>query len=681
MEGLALIKVWAAAGDEKPFVVTIRCPEPDATFGTVHAAIAHHYAAAHPDRPPLRFWPGGAFVATNFAREPVFHADQKVPSSPSPCLRVSLCARTRTYRRLGRADVWPFVVFRCLFYVRGSSTRKVGDVFAHCGCYNEIHVLDIQSLAAAQQEIPAPAVVPAPPRPPASRPQAPRTTIRCTNDGRWLSAKDIVCDALSLWGIHSALPQNTVRRMKDNHPDMFVKRALAGGGAHAPVIGTDEVALFCERCAASMAPLYAEAMRAYPQSTRCTESMAHVIERRARYASSPETPPPVRIRVRGSAKAMARASAAPAPASPRSSSASSSLMSMPPSMPEPGPPAGMSVALTSRVAVAVSSSSSSSSSNPPSPSASSSDSDGLLPEDGWSGGGDGCAAPLGSIPSRADHGDSHHRRDDVADKEPLARPSVCLRRSCPDNRRHAADGGVTDDEEDNDEITVQRPTKRRRTSKDAATAEQTHDAGVAARLMSRCANAAGAAARTADHTAGSLCVWKWCRDRRWRLVTEVRCTPDGEGAPWEVVRESTVADGTVCAPARGPVAEASTWVDARDLEALVRQALASPCDLVATDNNSRRLPSLGTFYADDGGRHDDAPLPGAAEGVDALGAVASALDGWLASACRRWVRAPEDRREGLVLFRRAVAFGVLVADTPYELYWTCLVEDMQNALA
>ncbi|BCU03234.1 putative atrophin-1 incomplete domain containing protein [Pandoravirus japonicus] len=81
MEGIALVTVWTADVDEKPLAVTVPCQDGGAIFGTLQALIAHAYASAHPDRPALRFWPDGSYVATNAAREPLFHADQKVPLS------------------------------------------------------------------------------------------------------------------------------------------------------------------------------------------------------------------------------------------------------------------------------------------------------------------------------------------------------------------------------------------------------------------------------------------------------------------------------------------------------------------------------------------------------------------------------------------------------------------------
>lgn len=76
-----MVTVWTADVDEKPLAVTVPCHDGGAIFGTLQALIAHAYASAHPDRPALRFWPEGSYVATNAAREPLFHADQKVPLS------------------------------------------------------------------------------------------------------------------------------------------------------------------------------------------------------------------------------------------------------------------------------------------------------------------------------------------------------------------------------------------------------------------------------------------------------------------------------------------------------------------------------------------------------------------------------------------------------------------------
>ena len=76
-----MVTVWTANVDEKPLAVTVPCQDGAAIFGTLQALIAHAYASAHPDRPALRFWPEGSYVATNAAREPLFHADQKVPLS------------------------------------------------------------------------------------------------------------------------------------------------------------------------------------------------------------------------------------------------------------------------------------------------------------------------------------------------------------------------------------------------------------------------------------------------------------------------------------------------------------------------------------------------------------------------------------------------------------------------
>nr|UMO79170.1 Atrophin-1 incomplete domain containing protein [Pandoravirus belohorizontensis] len=573
---------------------------------------------------------------------------------------------------------------------KNQTKKKVDEVLAHCGRYNVIHVLDIQTLAASrnggQEDADAPACGPVPIQSTpiattvattatvasSARAHVPRTTIRCTNDGCWLSAKDIVCDALSLWGVHSALPQNTVRRMKDTYPDMFVKRALAGGGAHAPVIDTDNVALFCERCAAAMASAYGEAMRAYARSTRCADSIAHVIERRARHALSSDNPP--RVRVRG-------ASAKHPQRSPDRSRATL-------------PPAAVAVAPCLSLSLASTASALGASSAPvresvrettatdgASPSALlSSDSEGdLLPEDGWSNNDDDGCGPFQESPttsstlSRPGAPRSATAAPLPGQSEPS--PQKGRRRSRPSGAgepHHASDEGTT----------VGRPAKRRRTASDGrpTTLEETprtaieraHDAAVVARVMRQCARG------DATDGARSLCVWRWSADRRWRLVAEVRCASAAASAPWEVIREAPAMSGGHEANA---LTSTPAWIDARDLEALIHRALESPRDLVVL-GDSRRMPSLDAFYADDGGRHEDTASPGAAEAPAAeRDTVASALDAWLATACRRWARAPHNRSEGLDLFRRAVAFGVRAAGTPCGPRWECLVEDVQNALA
>lgn len=96
MEGVALVTVWTADVDEKPLAITIPCRDADAAFSTMQALIVQAYASAHPDRPALRFYPDGSYVATDAARELVFHADQKVsaPSSePPPLQNLVRCAR------------------------------------------------------------------------------------------------------------------------------------------------------------------------------------------------------------------------------------------------------------------------------------------------------------------------------------------------------------------------------------------------------------------------------------------------------------------------------------------------------------------------------------------------------------------------------------------------------------
>lgn len=564
-------------------------------------------------------------------------------------------------------------------------------MLAHCGRYNVIHVLDIQTLAAsrngAQEDASAPACGPVPAPPTAStapaavasstRAHVPRTTIRCTNDGCWLSAKDIVCDALSLWGVHSALPQNTVRRMKDTYPDMFVKRALAGGGAHAPVIDTDDVALFCERCAAGMAPAYGEAMRAYARSTRCADSIAHVVERRARHALSSDNPPRVRVRVRGgSAKHPPQSPARSRATSPSASLSRAACLSLPSlstasALGASSAPVGESVRETAAT----------DGTSPSAPLSSDSEED-LLPEDGWSNNNDdddGCGSCQESLTTSTTLSRPGAPRSTTATLQypPESSPQKGRRRSRP--------SGAGEPHRANDEgAAVGRPAKRRRTTSDGRSTaleetptlaiERAHDAALVARVMRRCARG-----NTADG-ARSLCVWRWGADRRWRLVAEVRCAPAGPGAPWEVIHEAPVVSGGHEANA---LASTPAWIDARDLETLIHRALESPCDLVVL-GDSRQMPSLDAFYADDGGRHEDVAPPGAMEAPTAAAerdTVASALDAWLATACRRWARAPHDRSEGLGLFRRAVAFGVRAAGTPCGPHWECLVEDVQNALA
>lgn len=566
-------------------------------------------------------------------------------------------------------------------------------MLAHCGRYNVIHVLDIQTLAASrnggQEDTGAPACAPVAIQPTpttamataaasSARAHVPRTTIRCTNDGCWLSAKDIVCDALSLWGVHSALPQNTVRRMKDTYPDMFVKRALAGGGAHAPVIDTDSVALFCERCAASMAPAYGEAMRAYARSTRCADSIAHVIERRARHALSSDNPPRVRVRG-GSARHPQRSptrSRTTSPSATLSEAPYLSLTSTSAASTAGAPPAA--IAKSVRETAATDSAS-------PSARLSSDSEEDLLPEDGWSnnnndddGRGPSQGSPMAS--SALSRPGAPRPTTAALPDQPESSPQKGRRRSRPSSagEPHRASDGES-------ATTVGRAAKRRRTASDGrptaaieesptVAIERAHDAAVVARVMRQCARG--------DATDGtrSLCVWRWGAGRRWRLVAEVRCASATASAPWEVIREAPAMSGGHEANA---LASTPAWIDARDLETLIHSALESPCDLVVL-GDSRRMPSLDAFYADDGGRHEDVAPPGATEAPAAAAerdTVASALDAWLATACRRWARAPHDRSEGLDLFRRAVAFGVRAVGTPCGPHWECLVEDVQNALA
>ncbi|AVK76734.1 hypothetical protein pmac_cds_46 [Pandoravirus macleodensis] len=602
-----VVKVWASdAADEKPLPLSIwhrEDPSGDgALFGTIQARVARAYAAGRPGAAPLRFYPAGAHVATNAARGPVFHAED-----------------------------------------------KINDVLAQCAVDdgNEIHVLDIHRLAAAHVET-APAqfvpLLPAPPSssslsssssrrdvprphdtpPSASRSQPARTTIRCTADGCWVSAKDIVCDALSLWGVHSALPQNTVRRMKEQHPSMFVKRALSGGGAHAPVIDTDSIDLFCERCAAAVAPAHAGAMRAYPKSDRRARSVAHVLARRSQCAGASSVdarPAPLSL-------------VAPCLAAVSPPTASRSTL------------AGLSVSGCASPSV-------------------SNDSDSLSPEDGWStdnndNDDDGDGRTLVSLPAELHrrHGSSS---SNVRTSEPAcmvnadAGSSQRIRR-----RRHhqeldtVPNGRVASTDDDRaGEGEQGRRHKRRRISVDPRD-QGVRDRSMASKLMARCTTKTEA-----------LSVWKWGRDCRWRLAIEMRCVPEGAGSPWEVLYDAE-------APHRD--GQAHAWIDAVDAENIVCESMASPCALVAVGHR-RHLPTIEAFYTDDGGRRDGR------SGADSPVDIASVLDGRLASACRRWARAPEDRREGLGLFRRAVAFGALVADGPYALRWERLVKDMENALA
>lgn len=597
-----VVKVWASdAADEKPLPLSIWHKEDPsgggALFGTIQARVARAYAMGRPGTAPLRFYPAGAHVATNAAHGLVFHAED-----------------------------------------------GVADVLAQCavgGGTNEIHVLDIQRLAAAHVEA-APAqfvpLLPAPPSsssssrreatrahdtpPSASRSQPARTTIRCTADGCWVSAKDIVCDALSLWGVHSALPQNTVRRMKEQHPSMFVKRALSGGGAHAPVIDTDSIDLFCERCAAAVAPAHAGAMRAYPKSDRRARSVAHVLARRSQYAG----------------------------ASSGGDAHSAHL-----------PPTASSLAVVSSPMAPRSAPASLSASGCASPSVSN-DSDSLSPEDGWSTDNNDdddrtSASRPGELRSR--------RRSSSNGNVRTSEPARAVDRNAGDQharrrRRHQEPdtapngrGMATDDDRAGEEEQGRRH-KRRRISVDHGD-RSAHDQSMASKLMARCT--------TKTET---LSVWKWGRDRRWRLAVEMRCVPEGAGSPWEILYDDDEAAH------RG--GQAHTWIDAADAENLICESMTSPCALVAVGHR-RHLPTIEAFYADDGGRRDGR------SGADGPVDIASVLDGRLASACRRWARAPEDRREGLGLFRRAVAFGALVADGPYASRWERLVKDMENALA
>ena len=482
-----------------------------------------------------------------------------------------------------------------------------------------------------------------------------RKAVRHTADGRWLSAKDIVYDALSLWGTNSVLPARTTRLVMDRYPGMFERRAVTGGGPHAPVVTVDNIGVFCERLADAVPPSFVAPAVEYPQSDRCADVVARLdmVARAAAVESSQLAATSDLSDLDGDSsgrddgdetgdeRAVGRDHSSDRDTSGTPASATHS--STPPQSRrgdgkgkrDDGTVKGGDIPAPSKDSAA-----------PPDLERGLTDGDGRRNRNGK---------------RRATH---DRRSDDDADYNEKARPIRHVRR--PRRRDREASGAPTRaSKRQRPQSGTQTgaavptrddpPPKRRRHAVSAPTvtgpdmrqtdavaadstaaAKEDHQARIVARIASRATSTR------------PLRLWRW-RERRWHLVLEAKPSLQGTDWPWEITYEARAA------PSPPPPPHVNEWIEWRDLRALVAQCQNSLHE-IAVVSAARRVPLIDALYGLSGthagtGCHSGLDMghadAGHVSGLDLVddgaidkGDVVCILDAVLPALCCRWLSAP-----------------------------------------
>lgn len=500
----------------------------------------------------------------------------------------------------------------------------------------------------------------APPLPPA------RKTVRHTADGRWVSAKDIICDALSLWGTDSMTPARTVRAVRERYPEALERRPVTGGGPQAPVVHVDAIGTFCARLAAIMSPPYALAVLDYPKSERCAEVLALLEVARARLHAQP-TPPPLSDDSDGLVRAARDRSRRDAPETCADNMLCASPNDSCPTDEEEASAEGHLPTGESGSAVCEAHSPASRSCGSDTRNDGVSDSDYAEQREGATSNQrtrrrrrrHDHATPPPSLPRRSKRQKRSHRVID--DSQAAASGSECRR------AQHATPPPtetlpLRDQAPDSPEpVALLSSTPSAAPAvpfNDMVAAQDAHHVRVVTRLLAR------ATARR------PLCVWRWGH-QRWRLALEAVPARQGVHWPWQVMYEAP-AQGAVVA--RATPAAGTTWIEWDDIVALARRCLVSP-HYMAVVSAARQVPlvdALGACASRDAPPYaiDDDLFNGADDDAtaDAISAddVASVLDGWVPTACRQWLQTqPRRCPMPLDLARRTEALAAAAAGTPY----------------
>lgn len=492
-----------------------------------------------------------------------------------------------------------------------------------------------------------------------------------------MSAKDIIYDALSLWGTDSVVPARTLRAVRERHPEALERRPVTGGGPHAPVVRVDDIGTFCTRLAAVLPPPLAAAVLDYPKSKRCAEVRALIEAVSACSRVQPAPVPPTEGGGGGGPAALVRTARDQTqrdPTDPGSTLRTSSDDSCPTdddaSAEGPLPPEGADSAVRG-----------------PYPCVSDTQSDGTNDSD---------YAEQHERAAPNQRARRRRRRDHVATAAPPPpRRSKRQKRThhAADDTQAAADDG--DDGADTPESgcrharraalpsTVTSPLLDRTADSpkpaasmlspppatpaaapplcDAVATQDAHHDSVVTRLLSRAT------------TRRPLCIWRW-GSQRWRLALEAVPALQGIHWPWQVTYEAP-QQGTGAAASATPPA-GTMWIEWDDLAALVRRCLVSP-HYMAVVSAARQVPlvdALGACvardpppYAIDGGLFNgaDADADVTVGGITADD-VACVLDGWVPAACLQLTHAQPHRCPmPLDLARRMTALAAAAAGTPH----------------
>lgn len=514
-----------------------------------------------------------------------------------------------------------------------------------------------------------------------------RKTVRHTTDGRWLSAKDIVYDALALWGTNSMIPARAMRAMRERYPEALEMRPVTGGGPHAPVVRVDDIAAFCARLADILPPPHGPTALDYPKSKRCAEVLAR-LEAVSVFFSPSVQPTPSPSDDRGVDLARAerdqpkhdaiepRSGDTTLRASPNDSCPTDDDASM--ALSSPTDEADLTTSGTRPLLAHRRRSSE--------------------------------ADAHGDDASDSDYAEQHKRaapnqrsrRRRRHEPAPLLQP----RRSKRQKKSHqAVDDLRAADDSDNtpppDRQQGQRatlsptetvplsdrspgsaehlaptssPTKTslwRLSSppppplSHAAATQDTHHAQVVARIAAR------ASARRPLH------VWRW-GNQRWRLILEAAPAGQGTHWPWQITYEAPLQGESTVPSAASPAGTA--WVEWDDIATLVRRCLVSPHHMAVVsvarqvplvealtrgDVSGARVPHATLAYETEGDFFDDGDGDAVGDTITADDVV-SVVDGQVATACRQWVKVqPSNRPVPLDLARRMAALAAAAASTPY----------------
>ncbi|QBZ81623.1 DNA pol3 gamma3 superfamily incomplete domain containing protein [Pandoravirus celtis] len=705
-----LVRVFDGGGTS-PCLLGIACPDLGVTLAHVQDLIADAYMRIWPTKSPPVFRPRGPYALADTGRRCLFEPHQKVgdvlasycPTNQLDAVRVDLALPTPPVRE-GAATPDPAVEWLSTrsTIVWPTSTPAAPPIGALTRAHPraikpkppaaEIALVPQQAPAqddvtaqARPQPLPA-STAPVPAPTPSLSPLVPpaRKTVRHTTDGRWLSAKDIVYDALSLWGTNSVLPARAMRAMRERYPEALDRRPVTGGGPHAPVVRVDDIAAFCTRLADILPPPHGPTALDYPKSKRYAEVLAR-LEAVSVFFSPSVQPTLLASDDRGVDLARAERDQSKHDAV-EPYSGDTILRASPNDSCPTDDDASMVLSSTDEAALTTSG-------THPLLAHRQDSSETDVHGDGTS------DSDYAEQHERAASNQRPRRRRRRHDPAPLLQPRRSKRQK---KSHHAGDDLRTANDSDNaslpdrqrDQCVTPSPTEPTPLSdRSLGSAEHltsSSSSSSASRVLplpplnhhtaaTQDAHYAHVVARIAARASARrpLRVWRW-GNQRWRLILEATPARQGTHWPWQITYEAPLQGEPTVPSATLPPGTA--WVEWDDMATLVRRCLVSPHHmavvsvtrqvplveaLARTDASSARGSHAASSYETDGDFFDDGDDDAINDTITA-GDVASVVDGWVATACRQWVEAQSsDRPMPLDLARRMAVLAAAAAGTPY----------------